>query len=109
MITQTSTNSERGSSVSASFEISNSSCEEIALPDDNEHTSPVFDEYPSQPAKATTGAAAAARYESNLKLLLSKGSVFVVGAMLVVAAGVVSQYHPPDSIISGNFSQCSGT
>ena len=43
----------------------------------------------------------------NLKLLLSKGSVFVVGAMLVVAAGVASQYHPPDNIINGNYSNCS--
>ena len=44
--------------------------------------------------------------KSNLKLLLSKGSVFVLGAMLVVAAGVASQYHPPNSIINGNFSEC---
>ena len=42
----------------------------------------------------------------NLKLLLSKGSVFVLGAMLVVAAGIASQYHPPDNIINGNFSEC---
>ena len=43
---------------------------------------------------------------SNVKLLLSKGSVFVLGAMLVVAAGIASQYHPPDNIINGNFSEC---
>ena len=41
------------------------------------------------------------------KLLLSKGSVFVLGAILVVAAGVASQYHPPDNIINGNYSNCS--
>ena len=44
--------------------------------------------------------------KSNMKLLLSKGSVFVLGAMLVVAASVASQYHPPDNIINGNFSEC---
>ena len=43
---------------------------------------------------------------SRMKLLLSKGSVFVLGAMLLVAAGIASQYHPPDSVINGNNSQC---
>ena len=43
---------------------------------------------------------------SHIKLLLSKGSVFVLGALLLVAAGIASQYHPPDSITNGNHSQC---
>ena len=44
--------------------------------------------------------------KSSTKLLLSKGSMFVLGAMLVVAAGVASRYHPPNNIINGNFSEC---
>ena len=44
--------------------------------------------------------------KSKMKLVLSKGSVFVLGAMLMVAAGVTSQYHPPDNFINGNFSEC---
>ena len=43
---------------------------------------------------------------SRVKLLLSKGSVFVLGAVLLVVAGIASQYHPPDSITNGNHSQC---
>ena len=43
---------------------------------------------------------------SRMKLLLSKGSVFVLGAMLLVAAGIASQYCPPDSVVNGNNSQC---
>lgn len=81
------------------FESSNSICEEVEP--DKEDSPSVFDEPPRQPAHT------AARCKSNLKLLLSKGSIFVLGAVLLVAAGIVSQYHPPDSIISGNFSQCS--
>lgn len=41
---------------------------------------------------------------SRLKLLLWKGSFFVVGVAILIAAGVSSQYHPPVS--SGNYSEC---
>ena len=43
---------------------------------------------------------------SRIKLLLSKGSLFVLGAMLLVAAGIASQYCPPNSVVNGNNSQC---
>ena len=73
------------------FEPNDSICEEIEP--EKEDAPPVFDEPQSN--------------KSNLKLLLSKGSVFALGAVLLAAAGVASQYHPPDSVISGNYSQCS--
>lgn len=44
--------------------------------------------------------------KSHIKLLLCKGSVFLIGSILIVVAGIVSQYHPPDSIINGNYSEC---
>ena len=37
-------------------------------------------------------------------LLLCRGSLFVLGAALVIGAGVSSQYHPPVS--HGNYSEC---
>ena len=83
------------------FEQSNSSFGEEAE-SDKEDPSPVFDDKPPYQPPDTSPMC-----KSNLKLLLSKGSVYVLGVMLLVASGVISQYHPPDSIISGNFSQCS--
>ena len=42
----------------------------------------------------------------HIRLLLTKGSLFLFGAVLVVIAGIVSMFHPPDSIINGNYSEC---
>ena len=42
---------------------------------------------------------------TRVGLLLCRGSLFVVGAALVIGAGVSSQYHPPVS--RGNYSECS--
>ena len=43
---------------------------------------------------------------SHIRLLFTKGSLFVIGTILVILAGFASQYHPPDSIINGNFTEC---
>lgn len=45
----------------------------------------------------------------HVRLLLTKGSVFLIGIVLVVAAGIVSMFHPPESIINGNYSECTST
>ena len=42
---------------------------------------------------------------TKVGLLLCRGSLFVLGAALVIGAGVSSQYHP--SVINGNYSACS--
>ena len=42
---------------------------------------------------------------TKVGLLLCRGSLFVLGAALVIGAGVSSQYHP--SVINGNYSECS--
>ena len=42
----------------------------------------------------------------HIRLLLTKGSLFLFGAVLVVIAAIVSMFHPPDSIINGNYSEC---
>ena len=42
---------------------------------------------------------------TKVGLLLCRGSLFVLGAALVIGAGVSSQYHPP--VINGNYSECS--
>ena len=42
---------------------------------------------------------------TRVGLLLCRGSLFVVGAALVIGAGVSSQYHPP--VGRGNYSECS--
>ena len=41
---------------------------------------------------------------TRIGLLLCRGSLFVLGAALVIGAGVSSQYHPPVS--HGNYSEC---
>ncbi|XP_019859010.1 PREDICTED: multidrug and toxin extrusion protein 1-like isoform X1 [Amphimedon queenslandica] len=45
----------------------------------------------------------------HVRLLLTKGSVFLFGIVLVVAAGIASMFHPPESIINGNYSECIAT
>ena len=45
----------------------------------------------------------------HIRLLLTKGSVFLFGVVLVVVAGIVSMFHPPESIINGNYSECTTT
>ena len=42
---------------------------------------------------------------TKVGLLLCRGSLFVLGAALVIGAGVSSQYHPP--VFNGNYSECS--
>ena len=42
---------------------------------------------------------------TKVGLLLCRGSLFVLGAALVIGAGVSSQYHPP--VTNGNYSECS--
>ena len=44
--------------------------------------------------------------KSNIRLLLSKGSLYLLGGILVVVCGVLSQYHPPLDIINGNYTEC---
>ena len=45
------------------------------------------------------------QYPIRVGLLLCRGSLFVVGAALVIGAGVSSQYHPP--VGRGNYSEYS--
>lgn len=44
--------------------------------------------------------------KSNVQLLLSKGSMYLIGGILVIVCGVLSQYHPPLNIINGNYTEC---
>ena len=46
-------------------------------------------------------------FKSHLKLLATHGSLFLIGAICCIGAGIVSMYHPPESIFNGNYSQCS--
>ena len=43
----------------------------------------------------------------HLKLLLSKTSLFVLGATFVVIAGICSSFKIPDSLYNGNYTECS--
>ena len=42
----------------------------------------------------------------KIKSLLSHGAIVVIGVVLLIAAGIASQYHPPNSVINGNYSEC---
>ena len=42
----------------------------------------------------------------HVKLLISRGALFIVGMIGCIVFGIASQYHPPDSVINGNYSQC---
>ena len=44
---------------------------------------------------------------SKMKLIILKGSFFVVGVVVVIIAGILSQFHLPNYVINGNFSECS--
>ena len=45
---------------------------------------------------------------TRVGLLLCRGSLFVVGAALVIGAGVSSQYHPPvGHVVHGYYTECS--
>lgn len=46
-------------------------------------------------------------FKSHLKLLATRGSLFLIGVICCIGAGIVSMYHPPESIFNGNYSQCS--
>ena len=45
-----------------------------------------------------------AQHRSRLKLLLCRGSLFVVGIAVLIAGGILSRYHP--DITYGNYSEC---
>ena len=42
-----------------------------------------------------------------IKIILTKGVLYIIGIIGCVAAGFTSQLTPPDSIINGNYSECS--
>ena len=42
----------------------------------------------------------------HMQLFLTKLSLFLIVSIMVVIAGVISQFHPPDSIFNGNYSEC---
>lgn len=54
-------------------------------------------EAPLSDIKCTAGE----KLRSNIKLLLFRGSFFVAGAILVVAGGIASHFHPV-----GSYSSC---
>ena len=43
---------------------------------------------------------------SNIKIFLCKFSLFLIASVCVICAGIVSQFHPPESIMNGNYSEC---
>ncbi len=43
----------------------------------------------------------------HLKLLLSKTGLFVIGAMFVIVAGVCSRFEIPQTLLNGNYTECS--
>lgn len=45
-----------------------------------------------------------AQHRSRLKLLLCRGSLFVVGIAVLIAGGISSHYHP--DVTYGNYSEC---
>jgi MATE family multidrug resistance protein len=42
----------------------------------------------------------------HIKLLLLRGSLYVIGVVGCIGAGIASQYQPPESIINGNYTDC---
>ena len=46
-------------------------------------------------------------FKSNFKLLATHGGLFLIGGVCCIGAGIVSMYHPPESIFNGNYSECS--
>ena len=43
---------------------------------------------------------------SHIRLLLIKGSLFMLGISFVVGACVASRYQLPESLVNGNFTDC---
>ena len=41
-----------------------------------------------------------------MKIILTKGVLYIIGIIGCVAAGFTSQLTPPDSVINGNYSEC---
>ena len=41
-----------------------------------------------------------------IKIILTKGLLYIIGIIGCVAAGFTSQLTPPDSVINGNYSEC---
>ena len=75
--------------------LSHDSQEKLVVTESNERTSSKGLAYSSHNKRSR-----------HIRLLLTKGSLFLFGAVLVVIAGIVSMFHPPDSIINGNYSEC---
>ena len=46
------------------------------------------------------------KLKSNIKLFLCRSSLYLIAAIFVVFAGILSQFHPPNTIINGNYSEC---
>ena len=46
------------------------------------------------------------QFKSHMKLLITRGGLYLIGAMCCIIAGITSIYHPPESIINGNYSEC---
>ena len=47
------------------------------------------------------------QFKSHMKLLITRGGLYLTGAMCCIVAGIASMYHPPEFIINGNYSECS--
>ena len=47
------------------------------------------------------------RTKSHMKLLLFRSVFFLIGGVLLVAGGITTQFRPPDSVLNGNYSECS--
>ena len=46
-------------------------------------------------------------FKSHFKLLVTHGGLFLIGFICCIGAGIISMYHPPESIFNGNYSECS--
>ncbi len=49
------------------------------------------------------------RVRGRLKLICCHVSLVVTACVCLIAAGVLSMYRPPDSIVNGNYSECTFT
>ena len=47
------------------------------------------------------------RLKSKLKLILVHSSLFIIAVICLLVSGIASRFYPPDSIINGNYSECS--
>ena len=47
------------------------------------------------------------KLKSKLKLILVHSSLFIIAVICLLVSGIASRFYPPDSIINGNYSECS--